>query len=369
MHNKNFEVYFDFGASQIRAVAFDKNDSEKKFFYESNQFFDYKKPESEIEKIISNMERDTNEYLDSINLMIDDVEMLSVNLSIKKNFDLSKLKKKDIQFLIQDAKQQILRNYLDYSVIHIIIKNYKINNIDYTFFPSDIVCNSLSIDIIFICLPKKILEHLKTIFYKFDISINQTFCSSYIKSVGYKKKFLSVKNISFVDIGFNKTSIIFFNEDKICFFEVIPIGGNHITKDLSKLLNISLTEAENIKLYFNKNFFIKEKFSHEHIQKIIFSRTEEIIKLCIKSINLNTNLEQTERSKMILMGQGSKITENQFVKKIPFFDKIDLLKETIEDIYESTLNLKQDLNKQEVVMVPKKLIKEGFFEKLFHFFK
>ena len=69
------------------------------------------------------------------------------------------------------------------------------------------------------------------------------------------------------------------------------------------------------------------------------------------------------------MVQGSKITESQLVITLPFFDKIDLLKETIEDIYESTLNLKQDLNKQEVVMVPKKLIKEGFFEKLFHFFK
>ena len=161
MNNKNFEVYFDFGASQIRAVAFDKNDTKKNFTYESAQFSDYKKHESEIEKIISNTESDTNEYLDSINLMVDDIEMLSVNLSISKNFDQSKLKKEDIQFLIQDAKQQILRNYLDYNIIHIIIKNYKINNIDHTFFPSDIICNSLSIDIVFICLPKKILEYFK----------------------------------------------------------------------------------------------------------------------------------------------------------------------------------------------------------------
>ena len=34
----------------------------------------------------------------------------------------TKLKKEDIQFLIQDAKQQILRNYPDQNIIHIIVK-------------------------------------------------------------------------------------------------------------------------------------------------------------------------------------------------------------------------------------------------------
>ena len=43
--------------------------------------------------------------------MIDSSKMLSIGISLSKKLDGSKLKKEDIQFLIQDAKQQVLRNY------------------------------------------------------------------------------------------------------------------------------------------------------------------------------------------------------------------------------------------------------------------
>ena len=39
------------------------------------------------------------------------------------------------------------------------------------------------------------------------------------------------------------------------------------------------------------------------------------------------------------------------------------------NVCESGLKLVQGINKQEVVIVPRKLEKKGFFERLFHFFK
>jgi len=371
MESKNFEVYLDFGSSKIRAGVITKNSTLKNFHYEGEFFSDYKNLESKIDKIIVNIERDTKEYLDSINLMIDSPEMLSINLSLSKKFDKSKLKKEDIQFLIKDAKQQILRNYSEQSIIHIIIKNYKINNVDYTFLPTDINCNLLSIDIIFICLPKKIIDNIKKIFFKFDVSINQIFCSSYARSVNYKDNFASIENISFIDVGFNRTSITHYNKNKISFFHTIPIGGNHITKDLSKILSVDLTVAEKIKLNFDKDQSIltDKNLSTELTQKIIFARIEEILELCVKFMELDKSLEQSEEFKMVLIGDGSRILDNKFKEKIYFLQKIDLLEETNKDICESALKLIQGLNKQEVITMPKKQIKEGFFVKLFHFFR
>ena len=69
------------------------------------------------------------------------------------------------------------------------------------------------------------------------------------------------------------------------------------------------------------------------------------------------------------MGEGSKILDNQHKDKISFSNDIDFLEETLEDICQSGFRYTLGLNKQEVVMVPKKQIKEGFFEKLFHFFR
>jgi len=371
MKNKNFEVYFDFGSSKIRAGVINKKNTLKNFYDESEFFSNYENSEFEIKKIIFNIEKKTNEYLNSINLMVDSAEMLSINLSLCKNLDKSKLTNEDIQFLIKDAKQQILRNYSNQTIIHVIIKNYKVDNIDYTFLPTDIYCNSLSIDILFICLPKKIIGNLKTIFFKFDVSVNQIFCSSYARSANYKNNFVSEENVSFIDMGFDKTSITHYNKNKISFFYVIPIGGNHITKDLSKILNIDLSYAEKIKLLFgkNKNILMDKDLSSELIQKIIFARLEEILELCVESIKSNEFFEKSKQFKMILMGSGSRILDNKYKEKISFSQEIYLLEETNKDICESGIKLNKGLNKQEFVIMPKKHIKKGFFEKFFHFFR
>ena len=34
MSNKNFDIYFDFGSSKIRAAAFKKNDTQNNFYVE-----------------------------------------------------------------------------------------------------------------------------------------------------------------------------------------------------------------------------------------------------------------------------------------------------------------------------------------------
>ena len=68
------------------------------------------------------------------------------------------------------------------------------------------------------------------------------------------------------------------------------------------------------------------------------------------------------------MGEGSKILDNQLENKTPFFSDIIFLEETLEDICRSGFKFGKGPSKQEVVVVPKKQIKQGFFEKLFHFF-
>ena len=48
MKNKNFEVYFDFGSSKIRAGAINKKNTLKNFYDESEFFSNYENSEFEI---------------------------------------------------------------------------------------------------------------------------------------------------------------------------------------------------------------------------------------------------------------------------------------------------------------------------------
>ena len=369
MINKKFQVYFDCGFSKIRAGAFNKDNPDETFFIESKFFFDHSDIDLEIQKIISFLEKKTCQYIDDVNLMIDSSKMMSIGISVTQKLEGPKLKKDDIQFMIQEAKQQISKNHRNKNIVHIIINNYKINNINYSYLPNEIECNLISLDILFICLPNDITDFLKKTFLKSDISINQIFCSSYAKAINCKDNLALTEDVSFIDVGFDKTSIICFSKDKIVSIDVLPIGGNHITKDISQILKIEAKQAEDIKINFSKNktFLREENFSVELLQKIVFARTEEILELSAKSIKLN--LPTLNQFKMILMGEGSKILDNEHKDKISFSNDIDFLEETTQDICHSGLKQSMGLNKHEVIVVPRKQVNKGFFEKLFHFFK
>ncbi|MDB4193287.1 cell division protein FtsA [Candidatus Pelagibacter sp.] len=369
MNNKNFQTFFDCGFSKIRAGTFNTDNDNEAFYSESEFFTDRSNLELKIQKIIGALENDTNEYIDNVSLMIDSPKMLSVGISLSKKFDGSKLNQANIQFLVQEAKQQILKYYENYNIAHIIINNYKIDSVDYSYLPDEIKCDFISLDIFFICLPTELVLSLKNIFSKSNILINQIICASYAKSINYKNNLYLSGHMSFIDIGFNKTSIISYSNDKFLSLSILPVGSNHITKDISKILEIDLKKSEELKRNFVQNLKLSndKDTSIDTLQKIIFARTEEILELSAKSIE--SNLYSVDKFKMILTGEGSKILDNQGKDKISFSSDIDFLEETLEDICKSGFKFISKLNKQEVVVVPKKQIKQGFFEKFFYFFR
>ena len=67
------------------------------------------------------------------------------------------------------------------------------------------------------------------------------------------------------------------------------------------------------------------------------------------------------------MGEGSKILNNNYKDEFFIIHDLDFLEEKTQDVCRAGFKLSMGLNRQEVTIVPKKLIKQGFFEKFFHF--
>ena len=204
MSDKSIQTYFDCGYSKIRAGLFIESDHSNVLFDESKLLLNHSNLNETIHNMVSSLEKRANEYIENINLMVDSEKMLSIGMSISKKLDGNLLKNSDIKFLIQEAKQQISKNYQDQNIIHIIINNYKINGDDYSYLPNEIKCNLISLDIIFICLSNDTILNFKKIFSNFNILINQIICSSYAKSINHKNNLNFSGKISFIDIGFNK---------------------------------------------------------------------------------------------------------------------------------------------------------------------
>ena len=161
MNNKNFQTFFDCGFSKVRAGVFNKNDLNEAFYAESKFFTDHANLDLEIKKIIASFEKDTNELVSfGTRHTLSD----TISISISRKLDGSKLRKTNVQFLIQEAKQQILKHYPNDSIVHIIINNYRIDDVDYSYLPDEIKCNFISLDILFICLPINLFPTLKIFF-------------------------------------------------------------------------------------------------------------------------------------------------------------------------------------------------------------
>ena len=89
--------------------------------------------------------------------------------------------------------------------------------------------------------------------------------------------------------------------------------------------------------------------------------------MCAQSIKLNSITENS--FKVALMGEGLKTLNNQNKENIFIAHDLDLLEEKNQDACRAGFTLSMSLNRQEVSVVPKKLLKHGLFERFFHFFK
>ena len=271
--------------------------------------------------------------------------------------------------------------------MHIIIQKYQINEVDYYYFPSEkILCDNLILEIKFICIDNLIFYNLIDTFKENHVFVNQICCSSYVKSLNYNNFFDNYKKKVFLDIGFKKSTICVYNQDKLTFIKNIPVGGDHITNDISKIFKVEKEYSEEIKKKLNqtnstfsdnsetnlnnKNF--DNKISMDLLNKVIYARIDEIINLIFKEINLFKLVGNKKNSILVFTGQGSKILNKNSIylkKEFDYFNEINFFEETIETICESELNFVNSRNDSEVNVIPKRLKKTGFFEKLFNLFE
>ena len=195
MSKKNFHIYLEFSHTELNIAAFNKINnkleySNQKLYksYFNNNELNFDILQNFVEKNILEVEKAIGEFVKDIYLMIETPQSTSINLSVLKNNEGNKITKQDVMYLIQDAKQQILKSNSAIEIIHIISENYNLDDMNHNFLPLDINCKKFSIDIKFICFPKDLLRNFEQLFLKQQIFINKFICSNYVKTFNSKNK-------------------------------------------------------------------------------------------------------------------------------------------------------------------------------------
>jgi len=325
-----------------------------------------------IRSCISNSEKQAGVLLKKINVIIEQPEFLCTKFSKSKKINGSRIYKSDIDFLLSEAKKQIILNDSKQSIVHIFNHNYIVDGKTFMEEPIDVYADYLSHEMTFITMPKNNIKNIYQAFIDCDIEIERFISCSFALAVHLLNSSELHYGSILVDIGFEKTSLAIFKNLAIVNSITFPLGSNHITKDLSKVCSLSLEESEKIKN--NLDIFSKEnskifdtnhhllntlfisspfrKISESLILNIVQARLDEILNLIKKQIDL-VGLDSTVRPKFILIGGGSKLVN---IKKY-FYNFFNLEVTTLESNNKSSANIDETFNS---CLGALKIINEGW---------
>lgn len=384
-----FHTVIDYGTKNLRLNVF--NETFKSIYsskVENSELVENKNLEKSLIKLIRDAEKYLSNHIDYVDILYDTSQFNYIDLSIKKSFDQNINIKKIYKNLIEEANFIIKENHFKDQVIHIIINNIIIDeDKKIEIITEDIKIKSIILEIKFICLSKYLINDVSETFKKNNLNISNVYCSSYVKSCFYKKSFKNEKNLIFLDIGFQRSSAWFFINDKLNNLSSVPIGGNNITKDISKILKLSINYSENLKINFNKQIFdtyktgknsldnlnlykeiFEKNISIDLLKKIIHSRVEEIIELTIYKNSFFQKSNLLEKPVLIFIGSGAKLLSNTYnfnakntFSELVFFDENDSM------ICEAGLSYKMS-DEGHLTLAKNKSKKTGIFERFFNLF-
>ena len=302
------------------------------------------KASNAIRSCISAAEKKAKISLKKINVVLEEPEFLSTKFTKHKKINGSKIHKDDIDFLLKEAKKQLILNDKKQSIIHIFNHNYIVDGKAFVEEPIGVYADSLSHEITFVTIPKNNLKNINQAFIDCDIEIERLISNTFALGV----KLLNYKELEFgsvlIDIGFEKVSLGLFKNLALVHSITLPIGINHITKDISKVCSLNIDESEVIRNnidfslqnnqnlfdennYLKNTYFINSSFrkiSKSLILDVIKARLDEIFEMLKKQINV-PGLNLNSGISFLLAGGGAnlfnieKYCENFFglsVKKI-----------------------------------------------------
>ena len=139
---------------------------------------------------IYKIEKNNNQFVRDINLVVDDEKFLTINLCIKKNILGDLNFEKESLNLISKIKNEIKFNYKEFSIIHILIDNYLVDGVDIKIDKNlaSIDCKDFSIVITFILMSSLSILKYEKVFADYQISINKIVSGEYLKNYSLLEK-------------------------------------------------------------------------------------------------------------------------------------------------------------------------------------
>ena len=352
------------------------------------------KASNAIRTCISLCENKAKVSLKKINIVLEQTDFLCTKFSKHKKINGSKIYKDDIEFMLKEAKKQLIQNDQNQYIIHIFNYNYIVDKKNFFEEPIGVYADSISHETSFITTTKNNLKNIKQAFTNCDLEVERLFSKTFSLGVQLLNPKEMEHGFILVNLGFEKVSLGLFKNLALVHSSTFPIGINHIKKDISKVCSLNLEESNNIisKMdfsfenndhlfndnYLKETYFVSSNFrkiSKNLILDIIKSRLDEIIEKIKKQLIL-PEFNSNSGVGLALVGEPENLSNIEQYFSIYFknnIKRIDLINnnknEYLEQNFPASLGvakiIKDGWETEAIAKTSKNIKKTGFFAKIF----
>ena len=221
----DYKFFLLVGPTKIKFEAIDINNeiyfSKKNLIDSSSNIKNLDILENFLKNHIFDIEKNLNNYVKDICLVVDHNDFLFVNLSMKYTYDGNKFNLNRLNSLLVELKSQFKNTIGNFEVVHMLINKFNVDGKMYSRLTEITNYDKICLEIKFICLNKSIAINLKDILSKYQIIVKNIICYAYLKEFEdfSDRKSLIIANK--VLNGINQNEVFFSkkNTKNISFFE------------------------------------------------------------------------------------------------------------------------------------------------------
>ena len=134
-----------------------------------------------LENNIFKIEKLAGNFVNNINIVIENKSILTSNIGIKKKNYTGEINDIILESMLTDAKDLFKENYNQYKLIHMIIDKYIIDGVSYSSLQDQISNDEICLEIKLISIPNLLILEIENILKKYQIQVNNFLDKGYVK--------------------------------------------------------------------------------------------------------------------------------------------------------------------------------------------
>ena len=222
----DFEIYLIISYEKFEIFLFDiKN--HKNIYQEEFEFrgaldkIDFNLLDEFLENNIFKIEKLAGNFVNNINIVIENKSILTSNISIKKKNYTGEITSIILESMLTDVKDLFKENYNQYKLIHMIIDKYIIDGVSYSSLQDQISNDEICLEIKLISIPNLLILEIENILKKYQIQVNNFLDKGYVKDFFLDKQLDISQMAHKLKNGMNKKEVQITSKftKKLGFFE------------------------------------------------------------------------------------------------------------------------------------------------------